>query len=77
MGGKLLVLRFEYLCGVQTFDELDEDRGKIAYRLCFAVRDTLYDVLELAKRIFHLEYAPSVIRSHLCEELIYFQLEYV
>lgn len=77
VGSKLLVLRFEYLCGVQTFDELDEDRGKSAYRLCLAVRDTLYDILELAKRILHLEHAPFVIRSHPCKELIYFQLEHV
>ena len=66
---KLLALRFENLGESQTLNGLDEDKGRSAYRFCFAIRNPLYDIFELAKRTLHLDHTSFIIGSHLFEEL--------
>ena len=73
MGVKLFALGFGKLSESQAINGLHEERGRRAYRLCFAVRNSLYKVLELAKTILHLGHTSFVIRSHFREELIRFQ----
>ena len=77
MGVKLFALGFEKLSESQAINGLHEDRGRIAYRLCFAVRNSLDKVLELAKTILHLGYTSFVIRSHFREQLIHFQSKHI
>lgn len=71
----LLALRFGDLYGSQALDGLNGINGKISYRLWITIGDTLYNIFEPAKRIFRLDHASLIIRSHLCKELIRFQLE--
>ena len=73
---KLFALRFKDLRESQAFDRLNENNGNLAYRLSFAIRDTLYYIFELAKRNLYVNRASLIIRSHICKELIRFQLKH-
>lgn len=73
----LVALRFGDLYESQAFDGLDVMNGDISYRLCFTIWDALYNMFELAKRNLGMDHASFVIRSHLCKELLRFQLEHV
>ena len=74
VGVNLLALRLEDLGESQALDGLDEMDGNLSYKLCFTIGDTLYNIFELAKKILRLS---CIIGSHLCKELIRFQLEHV
>lgn len=73
----LVALRFEDLYEGQVINGLNGIDGNISYRLCLTIGDTLYNEFELAKRILRIDHASIIIRSHLCKELIHFQLEHV
>ena len=73
----LVALRFKDLYESQAFDGLDGINGDISYRSCLTIWDTLYNMFELAKRNLGIDHASFVIRSHLCKELLCFQLEHV